>query len=110
MSISPPAATMWSWVYCRLRQGALGAPHPAASVPWPDTQARLAVCAHAAAPTTDSVSDVAAVARMVLIMLPSNARRAKRPRQAEVPSDEVASFGKAPARSRADSINRQLRV
>jgi hypothetical protein len=38
---------MWSWAYCGVRQGVTDDPQPAASVPWPETHAREAVCAWA---------------------------------------------------------------
>src|SRR6266852_7934 len=41
ISLSQPALTALSCAYCRDRQGAVGAPQPAASTPRPDTQTRL---------------------------------------------------------------------
>src|SRR5476649_2592672 len=57
-----------SWTYCRLRQGAVGAPYPAVSVPWPETQARLAGAA--CATPTPKATTAAAIRTGLLIDVP----------------------------------------
>src|SRR5450432_2920484 len=58
---------MWSSVYWKLRQGFVGGPQPGASVPLPDTQARLAVWAWAAVARTSASR---AAVRQVLVIVP----------------------------------------
>src|SRR5271154_7231129 len=84
MSISPLAATMLSWVYCSERHGFVGAPQPGASVPWPDTQARCAVCAVAGETADSRASTATTVTAKVLAMFPletPTARQVRPPRR-----------------------------
>src|SRR5579885_540802 len=69
-SISPPAATMLSWTYWNVRQGEAGAPQPAASVPWPETQARFDK-AWAGDSARSSEASVVAASDAILVILKS---------------------------------------
>src|SRR5579885_146874 len=79
-SISPPAAMMLSCTYWKVRQGEVGEPQPAASVPWPETQARAAPPA-ASAGESASRSEASAVAVNKFVLItgsPLNGERGAR--------------------------------